>query len=64
VRKKEEWRPIFDRHNSWIATAIEKTTGVWSVLIDRREVGSVQSLDLARELVDRVNNGGGGGRDE
>jgi hypothetical protein len=60
VSKQDDWKPIFDRHNSWIATAVSMTVGVWEVLIGQKSVGTVASAEAARELVERVNRGDGG----
>jgi hypothetical protein len=57
VKKRETWRPIFDASNSWVATAVQRTTGVVEVLIGRRSVGVVGDMAAARHLVERVNGG-------
>lgn len=57
----KNWKAIFDGHNSWVATAIERTVGVWQVLIGDRDVGTAGSIEAARELVGRVNESSDGG---
>jgi hypothetical protein len=60
-KRDDKWKPIFDSHNRWCATAVSRTVGCWEVIVGRRSVGVVANPTAAKELIDRVNGGGDGG---
>jgi hypothetical protein len=51
--KQQEWYALFNSRNAWVGTAIQKTIGVFSLLVGRVAVGEIGSLDAARRIANR-----------
>lgn len=57
--KRRSWRGVFADTNELIGIIEERGDGGWDVYIDRRHVGVVTSPGAAKELVERIERGGG-----
>ncbi len=57
MKTKRDWQGIFDSRNRLLGIAEEYADG-WHIYVAGRDVGVVQSPEMARELIDRVNSGG------